>query len=789
LYGYETVRFAKRQKDLFKKPRRSGVSPELSADHGTLLVKRLSANYFLAEGCAMTIDNLIHALPENYSPLDKEMIQRAYHYAEKAHEGQTRVSGEPYIIHCVAVATILADLKVPAAIVAAGLLHDTVEDTDATLEDLTNEFGEEIAQLVDGVTKLTHLPFVTRSGVHPRENGGVNAIEPVYPPEEEDARKRALTHETLRKTFLAMGEDIRVVLIKLSDRLHNMRTLGYMPAEKRKRIAQETLDIFAPLANRLGIWQIKWELEDLAFRYVNPEKFKEIAELLALRRADRENQVIEIIQHLQDVLKQEGVEAEISGRPKHIFSIYKKMTERGKAFDTLMDLRGVRLIVEDKQTCYAALGVIHTHWRPIPQEFDDYIAGPKDNMYQSLHTAVWYDDGRPLEVQIRTREMHQNAEYGIAAHWRYKERNGRLDEAYEQRVNLLRRLMAWRHDVTDAQEFVEGMRTDVFQDRVYVFTPRGDIIDLPSGATPIDFAYHVHTQIGHRCRGAKVNGRLVTLDYPLKTGDMVEILTAKHGGPSRDWLNANLKLVNTQRARAKIRAWFKEQDREQNLTQGKALLERELRRLGLEMEPELLAETFDFRSADDLYVSIGCGDMSLGRIINKLSDLSKEKQEEDTLVAQAASERLEKEATSVTVLGLKGMLTTFARCCKPVQGDEITGYITRGRGVTIHRQDCPNILRLNDRERIIKVSWGPTPKTYPVPVLIKAYDRAGLMGDISTVLNEENINILDVHLRVNHHLAYLTLVLEIGDIAQLSRVLTRIENLPNVTDAQRVRPG
>jgi GTP diphosphokinase / guanosine-3',5'-bis(diphosphate) 3'-diphosphatase len=736
----------------------------------------------------MTIDNLMEALPDTFSGLDRELILRAYHFAEKAHEGQKRASGEPYITHCLAVAGILTELNVPPAIIVSGLLHDTVEDTPVTLEIVREEFGEEVARLVDGVTKLTNLPRVSR-GDH-LQNGD-NEDEFDEPPLEEDARKKALSQETLRKTFLAMGEDIRVVLIKLADRLHNMRTLGYMPEAKRKRIAQETMDIFAPLANRLGIWQIKWELEDLAFRHVYPEKYKEIAELLSTRRADREEQVRDIIAHLKKILEQEGVDVEISGRPKHIFSIYKKMMEKGRPFDSLMDLRGVRLIVPDKQACYAALGVIHTHWRPIPHEFDDYIAAPKDNMYQSLHTAVIYDDGKPLEVQIRTREMHQNAEYGIAAHWRYKEKNGKLEENYQQRVNWLRRLMDWRTDVTDAQEFVDGMKTDVFQDRVYVFTPRGDIIDLPTGATPIDFAYHVHTEIGHRCRGSKVNGRLVTLDYVLKTGDMVEILTAKHGGPSRDWLNSNLGLVNTQRARAKIRNWFKDQDREQNLSQGKVVLDRELKRLGLEMEPDELALTFDFRSPDELYVAIGCGDMSMGRIINRLSDLSKEKQEslEEMLPISQPTPEKKSNDTSVSVVGLKGMLTTFARCCKPVQGDDILGYITRGRGVTIHRQDCPNILRLDDRERIIKVSWGAAPKTYPVPIMIKAYDRQGLMGDISNVLSDEGINILDVNLKVSHHLASLNLILEVGDIAQLSRVLTRIENLPNVTEANRVRPG
>lgn len=733
----------------------------------------------------MTLESLLNQLPESYSAADREMICKAYQLAEKAHEGQKRLSGEPYITHCEAVAAILADIRVPPTLVIAGLLHDTVEDTPITLEDIRREFGDEIAKLVDGVTKLTHLPRVSRDDQYASEVEEYGlALETT-----EDTRRKQLAQETLRKTFLAMGEDIRVVLIKLADRLHNMRTLGYMPENKRRRIAQETLDIFAPLANRLGIWQIKWELEDLAFRYVNPEKYKEIAELLAQKRADREKQIQEIISRLRTILEQAGIQAEITGRPKHIYSIYKKMVEKSRSFDSLMDLRGVRLIVPTTQDCYAALGIIHTHWRPIPHEFDDYIAAPKDNNYQSLHTAVIYDDGKPLEVQIRTPEMDQNAEYGIAAHWRYKEKHGKLEEDYEQRVNLLRRLMDWRQEVTDAAKFMDGVRTDVFKDRVYVFTPKGDIIDLPQGSTPIDFAYHVHTEIGHRCRGAKVNGKLVTLDYELKTGDQVEILTAKHGGPSRDWLNPNLGLTKTQRARAKIRAWFKWQDREQNLNHGKSILDRELRRLGLEIDPQKLAEAFNMKTPEDLYVAIGCGDISLGKIVNKLVDFGKEKITDPLLAPTIQQESKSASAATVTVLGLKGILTSFAKCCKPIPGDDIIGYITRGRGVTIHRQDCPNVLRLSERERLIKVSWGTAPKTYPIPVEIKAYDRQGLMGDISQVLAEENINILDVNLKVSHHIATIHLTLEIGDIAQLSRVLTRIENLPNVTEAHRVKPG
>ena len=461
------------------------------------------------------------------------------------------------------------------------------------------------------------------------------------------------------------------------------------------------------------------------------------------------------------------------------------MIEKDKVFDMVLDLRGIRLIVDDIPSCYAALGVIHTHWRPIPHEFDDYIAAPKDNFYQSLHTAIIYEDGRPLEVQIRTAEMHQNAEFGIAAHWRYKERGPR-DQTYEQRINWLRRLMEWRQEVEDAQEFVDGMKSDVFQDRVYIFTPRGDIIDLPSGATPIDFAYHVHTEIGNRCRGAKINGKLVSLDYALKTGDQVEILTAKQGGPSRDWLNSNLGLVKTQRAKSKIRNWFKKQDRDLNAAQGKLMLEREIKRLGLKNSSvEDILANYDMKHLEDLYVGIGCGDISIGRLINQLIDT--EPETEDPLLVPKPSSDKTISSDSITVLGLKGLLTVLARCCKPAPGDDIVGYITRGRGATIHRADCPNMLRMTDRERIVKVSWGELQKTYPVAIQVKAYDRQGLMGDISNVLSTEGGNLVDIELKVSHNLATIKLVVEVSDITQLSRLLTRIENLPNVMEAYRMR--
>ncbi len=747
----------------------------------------------------MQIEDLIHSLPETYSPADRDLVLRAYRVAERAHEGQKRVSGEPYIYHCISVANILSEMRVPPSVVAAALLHDTVEDTDITLADLDRDFGDEIARLVDGVTKLTHLPRVSRGDQQEKvvleeevqreiaERRGEAA-----PDEAADiilrSRKYDLVSETLRKTFLAMGEDVRVILIKLADRLHNMRTLGHMPDNKRRRIAQETLDIFAPLANRLGIWQIKWELEDLGFRYVNPEKFREIADNLASRRSERELEMQQIKQKLETVLAASNIQSEISARPKHIYSIYRKMVRKGIPFDLVHDVRGVRVIVPDTTACYTALGIIHSCWRPIPNEFDDYIAAPKDNFYRSLHTAVNYDDGKTLEIQLRTQEMHQNAEYGIAAHWRYKEGSGR-DDDYERRILWLRSLMEWRQDVEDAGEFVDSMKNEVFQDRVYVFTPKGDIIDLAAGSTPIDFAYQVHTDIGHRCRGAKINGKLVSLDYQLHTGDKVEILAAKRGGPSLDWLNPNLGLVQTQRARSKIRNWFKRQAREKNASTGKVMLEKELRRLGLsDTNLERLAKEFELRSVEDLYVSLGTGDLPTHKIVNHLT-LGDREENIDELLPTSKPAGTGPTEDAVTVLGLKGLLTNFARCCNPAPGDEIVGYITRGRGATIHRKDCPNVLRIGDRERLVRVSWGEPKATYPVPVRIKAYDRDGLMKDVSTLISDEGVNMPRVKVETSRNLAVFDLVIEVRDIIQLSRVLDRLENLANVMEARRVRPG
>jgi GTP pyrophosphokinase len=717
----------------------------------------------------MKLESLFDSVP-SLSAADRDLIERAYRVAERAHAGQVRASGEPYLQHCLAVAKILADFGVPATTLAAALLHDVVEDSGIPLAEIRRDFGDEIANQVDGVTKLTQLPRVSRGGE-------------TSAPEDETEWRRALDVETLRKIFLAMGDDVRVVLIKLADRLHNMRTLGHLDPARRARIAQETLEIFAPLANRLGMWQMKWELEDLAFRHVNPAMYKEIAGKLEERRANREATMDNIVVRLKEILGQSGIQAEITGRPKHIYSIYRKIERKGVPFESLHDIRGVRIIVPDLPSCYVTLGVIHNQWSPLPGDFDDYIASPKDNFYQSLHTAVVYDDGKTLEVQIRTAEMHQNAELGIAAHWRYKE-GGKRDESFERRILWLRSLMDWRSDVQDAAEFVDALKSDVFEDRVYVFTPKGDVIDLPAGSTPIDFAYHVHTEIGHHCRGARVNGKLVALDYRVRTGDQVGIITTRSGGPSRDWLNTDLGLVRSQRAIAKIRQYFKRQDQEQRASAGRDAVERELRRLGVEdVTIESLSKEFNYPVVGEFLAAVGSGDISSARIVAKI--LQGEHAALEEMPALSVPSLATTEGVNVT--GLRGMLTTMARCCKPVPGDQIVGYVTRGRGATIHRTDCPNILRVGDKERLVRVSWGHAARTYPVAVRVTAYDREGLLRDVSTVVGEEHINMNSVVSTLKAHQATIDLILEVTDLGQLSRVMNRIEALPNVVEARRVR--
>lgn len=733
----------------------------------------------------MLLDDIFANVPESYTQADKDLIEKAYYFAEKAHEGQKRASGEPYFTHCVAVALILCEMKVQSTVVAAALLHDTVEDTSVTTDDIKREFGTEIMTLVDGVTKLTHLPNTNRIG------GPVNAGESKDEAQEplnatEKARqKQELKNATLRKTLVAMTKDIRVMIIKLADRLHNMRTLSYTSKEKQERIARETLDIYAPIANVLGIWRIKWELEDLAFRYIHPNEYAQIAENLAATHTLREREITEIIERLKDIMDSVHIECEITGRPKHLYSIYGKMLNRNKPFEMLRDLRGVRVIVNTVADCYAALGQIHTHWRPIPNEFDDYIANPKDNFYQSLHTAVMYDDNKPLEVQIRTFEMHQNAEYGVAAHWRYK--GAVNDPTFNRRIEWLRSAMDWQQDVSDANEFVEGMKSDVFENRVYVFTPHRDVLDLPAGSTPIDFAYAVHTEVGHRCRGAKVNGKIVPLNYVLKDGDQVSVNTAKQGGPSRDWLNPNTGLVHTQRARSKIRAWFKWQDREQNLAQGRDVLRHELTRLGLnDADLSEVAQKLDYKNVDDMYVAIGCGDLSQIRVINKINEDLKSLNLTPVLEPRPRPQHSE---SAITVLGVGNIYTTFGKCCNPAPGDDIIGYITVGRGCTIHKINCPNIQRIRNTERLINVAWGEPKQVYSVPITIKAYDRQGLINDITNLLVSESINLENINVKTQHNYVNTDIVVDVQDISQLSRLLNKLESLPNVVEAYRKNPG
>jgi GTP diphosphokinase / guanosine-3',5'-bis(diphosphate) 3'-diphosphatase len=728
---------------------------------------------------------LLETLPD-LSPNDRGIIERAYHRAEAAHEGQKRKSGEPYFTHCVAVAGILADMKLDSEAIAAGLLHDVIEDTPVTREDLRAEFGSAIAQLVDGVTKLDKLPMkpIGQNADNNRHTGTVNR-----------------EMEYFRKMLLTMDADVRVVLVKLADRLHNMRTLGYMPEAKQKRIARETLDIFAPLANRLGIWQIKWELEDLSFRYLNPDAYRAIARSLDERRTDREDYVAHAADRLRQELDENDIQdVLITARPKHIYSIYKKMNRKDLPLEQIYDIRAMRVIVNKRHQCYTVLGIVHELWRPIPDEFDDYIASPKDNFYRSLHTAVIDENGKTIEVQIRTWDMHEDAEYGIAAHWRYKEgRRSGKDQAFEERIAYLRRLMEYGPGVReeDAETFMSRVKSEVFEDRVFVFTPQGDAIDLPVGATPIDFAYHVHTEIGHRCRGAKVHGKLVRLDYQLKTGDQVEIITAKRGGPSMDWLNSDLGYVKTSRARSKIRHWFRHQNRDKHVAMGRETLERDLKRLSLvdRIGFHDVAMLLDYDKLDNFLAAIGSGDITSAQITQRILEEENRKREARKTEVERFKPRpssIRTDASNgVQVMGSGGLMTNLARCCNPAPGDTIIGYVTRGRGVTVHRTDCPNVAAINDTERLVDVNWGSIAdeQTYIVPVEILAQDREGLLRDLTMIIADENINITEVSVVTRQQIATLYVSLEILNNSQLARILNKITTIPNVYEARRVNPS
>jgi guanosine-3',5'-bis(diphosphate) 3'-pyrophosphohydrolase len=707
-----------------------------------------------------SIGDVIDEARKHRPSINVGLLERAFETAAQAHEGQLRASGEPYINHPLEVTYYLAQLQLDAETLAASLLHDVLEDTDISIADLEKRFGREVARLVDGVTKLSKF-------------GSARSTE------EQQA-------ENIRKMFLAMAEDVRVVVIKLADRLHNMRTLQHLPEDKQERIARQTMEIYAPLAHRLGIWQIKWELEDLAFKFIEPEKYRQLVTMLADRRKVRESYVTKAIGILRKELGKVGINAEITGRPKHLYSIAKKMERKGAELGEIYDIHAIRLLVDDVKDCYAALGVVHSLWRPVPGQFDDYIAMPKANLYQSLHTAVIGPEAKPVEVQIRTREMHEIAEAGIAAHWRYKE-GSRADRRYDEKLAWVRQLMEWQREVSDATEFVEGLKLDVFQDQVFVFTPKGDVKDLPSGATPLDFAYRIHTDVGHRTIGAKVNNRLVPLDYRLRNGDIVEIITTKAAhGPSRDWLN----VVQTSHAREKIRQWFKRQQREENIAQGKELLDRELRRLAHETLSTVdgvrlaeISQEYRYRDVDDFYAAIGYGAVSPASVVSKLEIHD----DVEITLPEVAPPAAAPSTTAVKVKGVGDLLVRFAKCCSPIPGDEIVGYVTRGKGVTVHRSSCPSVLSERDIERLIEVDWEVAgQQTYPITIRVDALDRPGLLNEITNVVAEQKINIVAASVVTNPDgSAAITATLKVTSLQQLAKVVSRIERIRDITSVQR----
>ena len=726
---------------------------------------------------AQNVPLWLSGIEQGRSKKDVQQIEKAAYFAIDAHQGQTRASGEDYVNHTFAVAAIAHELGLDKNSVIAALLHDTVEDTDVTLEDISKQFGTSVAQLVDGVTKMEVIQeFVDH-------HGGMS---------KQDAKA-----ESLRKMMLAMVEDARVVLIKLCDRLHNMRTLEPLKPEKQKRIAKETLEIFAPLANRLGVWQIKWELEDLSFRYLEAETYKNIAKKLSERRIDREQYIGEFVAQLKDLLEQQGMTAEIKGRPKHIYSIWNKMQKKNLDFEHIFDVRAVRVLVDNVQDCYAALGLIHTKWKYIAGEFDDYIATPKENSYRSIHTAVIGPEGKVVEVQIRTHDMHEYNELGIAAHWRYKEGSQTSDEAVNNKILWLRQLLEWKDEVADASEFVDRVKDEVFQDRVYVFTPKGKVIDLPYGATPLDFAYSIHTEVGHRCRGAKVNGRMVQLTQKLNTGERVEIITSKNGKPSLDWLNVHLGYIKTRRARSGIQHWFRHENREETIAHGRSMLERELERMNLQdVNLERLAQNMSMET-DDLYFKLADGSIKPSRaavIAQKMlqPEQSEAEQQPPNIKLKKGVKAKEEQASSsnVQVSGVGDLMNTLAKCCRPVPGDSITGYITRGSGITIHRVSCPNIIYHKNQspERVVEVEWGNRQETtYPMSIVIDAFDRKGLLRDIAGIFADEKINVLEMNTRtdVKDQSVQMSMLAEIPGLEAMSKLLYKLEQLPNIQGARR----
>lgn len=717
------------------------------------------------------IDKLIEKINSNCHNVDINFVNKAYEFSVNAHKDQKRESGEPYIIHPVEVACILAELGLDTSTIVAGLLHDVIEDTDYSYEQICEIFSVEVADLVEGVTKLGKFKYKTK--------------------EEQQA-------DNVRKMLLAMAKDIRVILIKLADRLHNMRTLKYMAEAKQKEKAKEVLDIYAPLAHRLGISKIKWELEDLSLRYLEPTEYYDLVRNIAEKRTEREEQISHIISQLKLNLTMGGLEADIEGRPKHFYSIYRKMLKSHKNIDQIFDLTAVRILVEDIGCCYAALGIVHTMYKPIPGRFKDYIAMPKPNMYQSLHSTVIGPFGKPFEIQIRTFDMHRTAEYGIAAHWKYKENSE--DESLDSRLTWLREMLEWQGETDDAGEFMEGFKIDLFSDEVFVFTPKGDVINLPYESTPIDFAYAIHTAVGHKCAGAKVNGKIVPLEYKLKTGEIVEVITTTNGrGPSIDWL----KIVKSNQAKSKIKLWFKKANREETIAKGKEIIDKECKKINCTFtqifNQEIIEKSirrYNLKSMDDLYHALGIGDINPISLITKLKDAydkentKKLKVSELTFVEEKTNKKRQVNNDSgVTVKDISNIQVRFAKCCSPVYGDKISGYITRGKGVSIHRSDCKNIINLQETEphKIVDVSWGKENKDrYTADIEIKAEDRQGLLTEVIEVLGNMKVNILSISATTNRYgIAVITLKINISSIEHLKDIQVRIRKIQDVTEVYR----
>jgi guanosine-3',5'-bis(diphosphate) 3'-pyrophosphohydrolase len=705
--------------------------------------------------------SLIQKAKEYLPPEKVTLVEAAYKFALNAHKGQVRKSGDPYLDHPLQTATMLAELQLDAATLAAALLHDVPEDCGVPMAEIEAKFGPEVSKLVDGVTKLGKLSL--RRG---------------------EASKRESQAQNLRKMLIAMAEDLRVVFIKLADRLHNMHTLAALSPEKRRSIAQETLEIYAPLAHRLGIWQIKWQLEDLSFRYLEPRQYHKVARLVATRRTQREAFINEITETLRQELDKAEIKAEIVGRPKHIYSIYNKMNRyaaQGRDFNDIHDLFAVRILVDTIPDCYKALGTIHNLWHPLPEDISDFIANPKDNGYQSLHTTVLYQGTTLLEIQIRTYNMHRTADFGVAAHWRYKE-GANQDTEFEDKIAWLRQLIEWQSEL-GSEEFLESLKTEVFIDQVFVYTPKGEIKALPKGATPLDFAYRIHTELGHRCVGAKVNGRLVPLNYELKNSEIIEIMTAKAGkAPSLDWLNPDLGFVKTSHAREKIKQWFKKQERTQNIERGKLILERELKRLDVTISNiEETARIFNCESADDFLAAIGYGGITPHQLALKLAI---EPEEIPTISKKLRTEKAT--AAGIQVLGVGDLLTQLARCCNPLPGDHIIGYITRSQGITVHRKDCINAINVEDKKRLIEVSWGEVQEVYPVDIQIDAWDRVGLLRDVTTVIAEAKVNISSMSTTYHNEITSVLATLEIANMAQLTQLLSKIQGVRGIISATRI---